>query len=233
MKNLFAATPTVACAIFLAAACATVVPHDRTATPRSVPTAQEPQEMGPCKEGLELVPGDSCVHEGGRFWVEDGQDGRACYTGRYLASRPSEPLCSPKILNEVCLVDGRRSNVVVIGPGFADARTHDCHSDAFGFGADRVAETSRWKISQVRQVQHVEQDGGAIRVEGTCQATPCTSQGRSCLRLRSSIGGGCIVSGYGYECRLMPCNSNRINATLFKNGELRTHGNCDVGGCGQ
>ena len=202
------------------AGCANRVSGDRpSGTGFGVSIVTEPNKDVPCVEGLSLRPGDSCTHKGGRFWIEDGQ---ACYSGRYLyfgqLFEKSDRHCasaSPShsvslALGELCF-DGDQSK--------------DCGSDRFGFGAAWVASTSSWQVSQVRQVQHVKQDGRAIRVEGTCQAIPCTWRGRSCLHLRSSLGGGCIVSGYGYECRLIACNNNsRIDATLIRNGELCTHG---------
>lgn len=70
-----------------------------------------------------------------------------------------------------------------------------------------------------RQVRQVEWDHRAIRVEGTCQATPGTSSRGACLRLQLKSG-SCIISEYGLS--LVECG--RLDATLLKSGELHIHG---------
>lgn len=197
--------------------CATGVPGDHPSSREFVPGTQE---QVPCTEGLALRPGDSCVHEGGRFWVENGQ---ACYSGRHLGAWQSEEFCSPGIRDEVCL-DGKRGAVLSSKDYYG---ADDCSSDAFGFGADPISGTSNWQVSQVREVRHVEWDGHAIRVEGTCHVTPGTSSRGACLRLQiSPPGGACIVSDYGVRrvCK-------RLDITLLlKNREQHINGHTECEG---
>ena len=197
--------------------CATGVPGDHASSREFVPRTQE---QVPCAEGLALRPGDSCVHEGGRFWVEE--DGRACYSGRYLG----ETLLGT--LPEFCSMGSAREHIdgLCLTTRAAGARPSDCSSDAFGVGAERVAGTSNWQVSQVREVRHVEWDGQAIRVEGTsCRVTLGTSSRGACLRLQiSPPGGACIISDYGVR---RVCE--RLDITLLKNGEQHTnsHTECE------
>ena len=197
--------------------CATGVPGDHAS---SREFGAENSRTGPCVEGLALRPGDSCVHEGGRFWVEDKQ---ACYSGRHLGAWQSEGFCSPGIRDEVCL-DGKRGAVLSSKDYYG---ADDCGSDAFGFGADPISGTSNWQVSQVREVRHVEWDGHAIRVEGTsCRVTPGTSSRGACLRLQISLpGGACIISDYGVR---RVCE--RLDITLLKNGEQHTNGHTECEG---
>ena len=208
------------------AGCATVPPGDRPAAPSLVSSAHEPQEQVPCIEGLELRPGDSCIHKGDRFWVKNGQ---ACYSGRYLGPRQSDPFCSPlhHIPNEVCLdlnevcLDGQ----CAISSGDS-SESDDCRSDAFGFGADPVAGTSNWQVSQVRQVQHVEWDGRSIRIEGTCRVTPGTlsKEKGACLRLQISPPGGACIVGDNWFRRVC----TRLDGTLLlKSLEWRINGHTE------
>ena len=209
--------PTAAAAVILLvslAGCATGVPDDRpSGTDFGVKIVTERKEDVPCVEGLSLTPGDSCTHEGGRFWVEDEQ---ACYAGRYLLFEQSDRQCVPSstknriALGELCF-DRQQDR---------KGQSKGCGSAEFGFGVERVAGTSIWQVSQVRPARLLEWDGRAIRVEGTCQVTPGTSSAGACLRLQiSPPNGACIISDY--RVRLV---CNRTDATLLRSGKVHING---------
>lgn len=221
------------------AGCTTGVPGASPAASTSASrSSTEPPKDVSCVEGLSLRPGDSCSHEGGRFWVEDGQ---ACYSGRYLhfgsLIKQSDRQCLPasirgrQALGELCF-DGQQGR---------REQSKGCSSDQFGFGVEVVTGTSNWRVSQVRQVRNIEWDGRAIHVEGTCEVTPGTSAKGACLRvqIKSPSGGACIINGgscnsdYGLDVK---CNGP-LDATLLRNGDLHVgrHGvfSCaGPGGCG-
>lgn len=204
------------------AGCATGVPGDSASGTEFGAKIPAPKNDVPCVEGLALGQGDSCIHDGGRFWV-DGRQG--CYSGRHLGQWQGDEFCSPGVLNDVCL-DGSRGAVVSTQDLAISSEDLTCRSGAFGFGAEPIAGTSNWEVSQVRHVRHVEWDGRAVRVEGNCSATSGTSTKGSCLRLQiSPPGGACIIGDY--RLRLV---CDRLDATLLNGGEVRVNGftECDV-----
>lgn len=191
-----------------------------------------PQNDVPCVEGLALRPGDSCVHDGGRFRIDDGQ---ACYSGRHLAggelvTGPSDEFCSSSSIRargEVCLDrQERRAVLAHIEVPLMNPSKYRCSSYAFGFGAELISGTPNWQISQIRRVRQVDWDGRAVQVEGNCSAMPGTSSNGPCLRLQiAPPGGACIIRDYSLR---LVCD--RLDATLLNSGKVRINGFTECGG---